>query len=325
MTRTIAPTPMAFPNKVTISIYNSAGELVKNVFNGSAQYQPGGLNLDKTVVLGGSNSVFISFPGYLDDPSTGQALKGVSWGAINNNGQGVASGVYTIKAEIVDEFGQVTSLEQSISVMDVVPANKLTIYNSAGEVVADVPLPSGGTGRFSSLRLESDKVAVDIDPKTGTNLGTPLVIWVTDEQGNEQQVQWDGRNAQGLPVTSGTYIAELIYGTAGTRQAVSSKSFTVLQAGSIASLAGALVYPNPVLHGADFFVSYSPSPGSTGLAHLYDLNGGLVAQAEDSAQVGVLKFRGAALAGGVYIVRVEKLSGGGASLAHTLLKIAVIH
>jgi hypothetical protein len=71
-------------------------------------------------------------------------------------------------------------------------------------------------------------------------------------------------------------------------------------------------------------ISYTPSAGSVAVAHLYDLAGGLVNQADDAGHTGVLKFSGKALAGGVYIIKLEKMLGG-ASLVRTTLKVAVIH
>jgi hypothetical protein len=319
---TVSATPQPMPNHVTLSVYNSAGELVKILFDGGAQYQLGELQFDQTLLLGGINTLHINFPGYLQGGST----SGVLWNATNASGQLIQSGVYTIKAQIVDNFGQVTTLQKSIEVVDATPQNSLDIYNSAGELVVSLPLPvASGTGHFESMRLSTAALGVKVDAATGVIQSAPLQIWVMDEHGTEYPVQWSGLNAQGAPVNSGSYIAELVYSPAGGgHQVVSTKSFVVLQAGNFASLDGAYAYPNPVMHGGDLFLHYNPSAGASISGRLFSLSGELVGQAADSGLSGILRFNGGDLAGGVYMVRLEKLSGS-AVIASTMIKVAVVH
>lgn len=316
---------MPLPNQVRIGAYNSAGELVKLLFDGPAQFQVGQLNVGNGVVAGGSGTLTLSFPGYLYDTSTGSLSKTLTWAADNNGGQLVDSGIYTLKAEIKDSFGQITTLQQSVQVLNVAPQNTLSIYNSAGELVRSLALPAAGTGRFSSMRFDDAAIAVRVDEVTGAMLGEPLKIYVTDEKGQEASLTWDGLNSQGQPVASGTYTAELVFATAGAaRQVVSSKSLAVINAGPLASLSSAVAYPNPVRSGADVQVAYTPSAGTTAVGRLYDLAGELVSQAEDLANLGRLSFPGGSLAGGIYIIKVEKRSGA-AVLARVQLKVAVVH
>ncbi len=97
---------------------------MKLIFDGGAQFQPGDLALSADTIAGGAGGVNIQFPGYLYDPSVGSMLGGVLWMADNNGGQVVAGGVYYIKAEITDNFGQITTLQRSIQVISVVPENR---------------------------------------------------------------------------------------------------------------------------------------------------------------------------------------------------------
>ena len=325
---TASPTPVPLPHHVTLSVYNSAGELVKVLYDGGAQFLPGDLSVSGNgVVPGGSGSIAIAFPGYLYNSLTGGLQTGVTWSADNNNGQFVSSGTYYIKAEITDAFGQVTTLQHSVQVINVVPQNVLSIYNSAGELVVNVPLPvAQGTGRFSALGMTTTQYGVKYDSATGTNEGGLFEITVTDEQGHQYQVPWNGLNAQGLPVNSGVYTAELVYNApaGGGARVVETKSFVVLEAGSPTSLAGSFAYPNPALHGSDVFISYPVSTQYGAIARLYNMAGELVAQTDDSGHTGTMRFLGAGLAAGVYIVDVEKLSGS-AMIARTTVKVAVVH
>jgi len=65
----------------------------------------------------------------------------VVWDGNNDNSGSVGGGMYTIKAEIVDPFGQVTSLVQSVQVLPGGSQQSLDIFNSAGELVRTIRLP----------------------------------------------------------------------------------------------------------------------------------------------------------------------------------------
>jgi hypothetical protein len=117
--------------------------------------------------LGGADGVTIQFPGVLN---TGGSS--VFWGGLNDSAMLVKGGVYTIKAEITDNFGQVTSL---IKVVQVVPGGAqqlLRIFNSAGETVREIPLAAvPGANRMNlpaeSYALELDASGAVLNPLTG--------------------------------------------------------------------------------------------------------------------------------------------------------------
>ena len=262
-----------------IGAYNSAGELVKLIFNGGAQYLPGDLKLSADVVPGGSGSLSISFPGYLIDPNTGGPTNSVLWLADNNGGQFVAGGVYYIKAEIIDTFGQTTTLQRSVQVVSVAPQNYLRIFNSAGEVVASIPLPvNSGTGRFASMKLSDDKFGPKYDEASGAIVGGSLQVLAMDEHGHEYPSYWDGKNSQGVPVASGNYTAELVYNApgGGGTHVIQAKSFIVLQSGNAATLAGSFAYPNPILHGEEIKINYPLSATYSTAARLFNVAGELI-------------------------------------------------
>ena len=329
---TASPTPVPLPHHVTISAYNEAGELVKLIFSGGAQYLPGDLNLSKDVIPGGATgpdgSLGIKFPGYLWDPSSGSAIGGVTWKADNDGGQIVSGGIYYIKVEIVDPFGQVTSLQHSVQVVSVLPENTLRIYNSAGELVANLGLPTTtGTGRYGSVRLPEEQYAVKYDEASGQIVaGGAFQVVVADEKGVETSVYWDGRNAQGAPVASGSYTAELVYNApgAGGSHVVEAKGFVVLQAGDPATLGGSFACPNPASHGADIMVSYPTSTRYAAVARLYNLAGEMIDQAEDRGHTGKMSFITKSLASGVYVIKIDKLSGGSV-VARTTIKVAIVN
>jgi uncharacterized repeat protein (TIGR01451 family) len=324
-TWTASPTPIPVPHHVKLAVYNSAGELVKVLFDGAAQYQLGQLAFDRDVVPGGEGALAIQFPGYLWDAERGYQVGGTTWDADNSGGQPVAGGVYYIKAEIVDAFGQVTTLQKSVQVLSVSPENTLSIYNSAGEVVATVPLPVSGTARFASLKLKEASFAPEFDAATGEPAGSGYAFVLTDEQGVEVTAAWNGLGNRGLPVASGSYLAELVYSApgGGGRRVVETKAFTILQGLSPATLDGSFVSPNPSQRGADLVLNYKVASAYSVVARLYNLDGELVKQAEDPGQSGKLRFGTKGLASGVYLMKVERLSGT-SSAARLLLKVAVV-
>jgi len=189
-------------------------------------------------------------------------------------------------------------------------------------VVAQLALPGGS--RYNSLGLPETSYGAKYDSRTGQVSGGLFQMNVTDEQGNLVPLYWDGRNAQGLPVTSGSYIAELVYRAPGSgSRVVESKSFVVIQAGDGANLDGSFAAPNPALRGADLLLHYPVSLQYDCVARLYTLNGELVAEAQDRAQTGLLRFSTDRLASGVYCAKLEKLSGG-AVAARTTVKVAIV-
>lgn len=324
---TITETPIPSPFKVVIGAYNSAGELVKIIFNGSAQYQPGDLGLNKDLIPGGApgadGAVSISFPGYLMDPKLGK-LSSVLWLADNNDGQLIDGGVYTIKAEIQDNFGQVTSLQRSIQVVSVRPQNELVIFNSAGEVVAKPQLVLGPTKRsLTSVWLKTETYAPTFNPDGSTVAG--LRFYFRDETGVEVWTDWDGKNALGVPVASGSYTAQLLYnaGGGGGTKIVQQHGFVVIQAGNIANFDGAYAVPNPALRGAPIKISYPVTQNYSAAARMFSLSGELIAAADDPLKSGWMVFDSGRMAPGVYIIKLEKLSGG-ALVTSRILKVAVV-
>ena len=322
-TFTVPPTPVPVPNHVILAVYNSAGERVKLLFDGGAQYLPGGLNVTTGLDASGGMSTTVTFPGVLYDPVRG-AISSLSWDGTNDGGQQVSAGVYTLKAEIKDPWGSITSLTASVQKMPAQPANQLLIFNSAGEIVARPLLPSLPAGsRLTAVSLDKDQFS----PLYGAD-GTAVVglrFWLTDEKGVLHPLDWDGRNSDGAPVASGSYIAELVYSPkgAGGVQVVESKSFVVLQGGADTALEGAFAAPNPVRRADTLKAYYPAAAGSRVQAVLYDLAGQAVATAVDPSGGGSLSVPTGGLAGGIYLLELEKHSGRGV-LARRLLKIALV-
>ncbi len=309
-----------------MGVYNSAGELVDTLFNGSAEYVPGQLTLSSTVINGGSQgpdgSVHITFPGYLKMPS-GSASDVLVWSALNSGGQLVASGIYEIEVQYLNTFGQATTLDRSIQVIDEGPQNSLVIYDSSGEVVRRLTLPTsaGGVVGFS---LPVTTWAPAYDPATG-KAGNPLVFDLSEASGGAPaQTSWDGLSDAGSPVASGVYTADLVYfSEEGASRVVIAKSFNVVSVDQ-GGLSGLKFGPNPAMAGTPLTVDYNPVAGGLVEGLLYDVRGSLVER--ELGGTAALIFPTSGLASGVYIAVLEfsRAGASGAPLSRSFLKVAVV-
>ncbi|MGH7441646.1 MAG: hypothetical protein ACREKE_03115 [bacterium] len=327
---TITPTPVPAPNQVSIGIYNSAGELVRTVFSGPSQFVPLAVSLSASVLQAGSggasSAIGISVGGYLTLPGGGQVLS-VSWNGTDNNGQGVAGGVYTLLVTTTDSFAKVTTLDSTIQVEEVAPRNSLAIYNSAGEQVSVLTLPqpaAGAAASYAGLELPSNTYAPVYDPVSG-QVKTPFVLDVMpSNSGAAVPALWNGTNAQGLPVASGEYTAQLIFNPPQGSQIVLAKTFELF-ASSAAALSGVVAAPNPALLGAPFEVFYNPVPPTdTVVGLLYNLLGRRVESVSAKGN-GSLIFQSGHLASGIYIVVLELDSpGSSVAMSRVTLKVAVV-
>jgi hypothetical protein len=215
-------------------------------------------------------------------------------------------------------------MQSSVQVVAVDPENSLAIYNSAGELVAHLSLPPDGGRRMVNLWLPSSSFMPNADPATGKSV-PGLQFDLSDESGADLSLDWDGLSDRGMPVSSGSYTAQLIYNSPAGSKTIITRSFIVLRSRDQADFAGALAAPNPALGGQDLVVFYPLCPPYGAHASLYTLQGERVAQSDDPAQTGRLSFRTAGMASGVYLVRLERTAASAAIVAQAGLKVAFVH
>jgi hypothetical protein len=304
------------PILLHVSIYNSAGELVKTVFEGMAQEIPKQVKLSTPALAAGQGTATLQLPGLLFN---GQD---VAWDGTNNNGQFVSGGEYYWKVESKDSYGHVSTLIQPMSVVNVMPLNSLEIFNSAGEVVADIPL-QGYAGGVTDFSLEESRFAAAYDPSTGAPLSR-LKVTLKDASGASHDFFWDGRNSQGRPLDSGNYMVRLI--SQGQGQAtLASLPLTVVRAAQAAAFEKASLAPNPAP--ADVRrLTLEFGAGTAGRIHLrlYNLAGEAVARADGDAGPGRLDMDVSALSTGVYFA-VAECWDLGAMKGRRVFNMAVIH
>jgi len=201
------------------------------------------------------------------------------------------------------------------------PHNTLNIYNSAGEVVANVPLPVSVGSGIVSMTMPSSYAPV-YDASSGK--AQPLTFTVTSSGGTSNGLAWYGVNAQGQAVAGGIYMAELVYYSPGGTKTLIVKSFSVLSV-NMAALSGVYAMPNPAERGAALEIMYNAVPSTYGVeARLFNLAGQVVESVRNGS-TGPLVFNTNNLASGVYIVSLEMTpSNFVGAISRSNVKVAVI-
>ena len=308
-TATLRPTPIPEPMQVTVSLYNSAGERVRLLFEGAAQFIVPDISLSGSLLVTGQVPLSLDLQG-----ASYQGQGSMSWDGTNDGGQGVSSGAYYFKIETVDSLGTTTVQIKSVQVLNVQGQNSLEVFNSAGERVYHQVLGAAYDGA-GAMRIDQDSML--------TGGQKDLVVTLTLNSG-QTQVGWNGLNDQGVPVASGVYSIQWVHTNAGGARVVESKSITVLRTPD-GSLPGGdfKVAPNPV-HGTDpITVCFDPAPGFQVHANLYNLAGERVAMDAVDGAAGRCVLGEGRLASGTYLVELE-MKAGMALLRRETRKAAVV-
>lgn len=283
---TIAPTFSVSPTPTqttvlhyyfSVAIYNSAGEKVKSMAEQvGALYNP-------------ASDFKLSSPAFA--AQTGQPLlisaggSSFPWDADNNSAQPIQSGTYYVKIESHDLFGHVESSTLEVTVIQSTLQVSIKIFNSAGEEIKELPLPSGMSGSPSGLHASSK----DLVLAQGAAGSGGVVTFTLD---NGSSVTWDGTNNARQKVASGSYTAQLISTNLGAKSVVQTVGLTVLNAPDDL-LGAAFVATNPVTS-INGYVAELRIPGAaSGMAvvgRLYNLAGELVLTATNDMNPGVLSF-----------------------------------
>ena len=312
--------------KVTVWIYNEAGERVRLLFEGTTQLVPSNLGTDKSLLSVGYDQGLLPGPGQVSlqlHSGISNGTGGLVWNGQNDNGQFVEGGSYYFKAEFEDSFGTKTSLIHSLSVVSALDQTNLEIFNSAGESVRRFVI---GTAASGATAFSTDKAsfspANDPAKATAENI---LSLKVQPAQGTPVNWAWDGRNSQGELVDSGTYSLRLSSSRPDGGTVTILHTVTLVKNGLDLKDPAPRLGPNPAgPRDSGTWIFWTPQNGQNMAAGLYNGAGELIAAVRDARGNGraFLPLRG--LASGVYFVEVEVRNG--ASLqSRKALKLAILH
>ena len=220
---------------VHLAVYNSAGELIKQILIQSYSQPMDSLQLEQTEEITSLNGVVYVIV-------NGVAL--ASWNGTNQAGDPVDNGQYYIKLDSQDPYGVVTSVSQPVVVNRVLTKIEVDIFNSAGEIVRHlytyVNDPNGA--EMSDIQLSSNV----IDPGNTTAQGAPGTVSVNVEAnvaGSGISLIWDGRSDGGQVVSNGLYMVEAHWSDGSGGDLINTKEIVVLGTGN--SPAQGKVYANP--------------------------------------------------------------------------------
>jgi hypothetical protein len=296
---TLTVTPQLGPpgsSSFDITLYNPAGELIRDI----ALKQP--------LILGSTLGDFtIEDPTFA--PQAGQQavilVNGQTflWNGSNNNGQQVSSGIYYVKLSSTDSNGNLIVYTHEVVVLAVGNLVQVRIFNSAGEEVRTLASYAYGSQQPTRLQPDVTSMAFGPDPSMGSKINFDL---------GGLTVPWDGTNALGQRVASGTYTVQLVsQSMGGGASIIATTSVTVINA-SGGVLAGSMAGPNPMLPSDTVLWLRVPNaPAGTHLiARLYNLAGELIMTARNDLQPDRLSFDmgGRPVSGGVYIMSVTAVA-----------------
>jgi uncharacterized repeat protein (TIGR01451 family) len=269
LTPTITPTTPPYPYIVSIDVYNSAGELVKNIINTAITQAVGPVLLLTGDIEGGSfnpgaGKLKVRLPGINTSGNLTGPYTDFYWDGTSDSGQDVTPGIYYIKVSTKDTYEHTATVIKEIELLRAQAYVKVSVYNSAGElirVIKNTDMPQG--------------VAI-LDVEDVSKIGKPGEN-VAVNYGSALPIVWDGKNSGGAAVTSGVYeIVVDVMNVDGIKNTV-SKSITVLNESSGAAISGEKAYPNPVIIDASSQekITFSWITAFTGTltVRIYNMNG----------------------------------------------------
>lgn len=288
-------------------VYNGAGELVYVQDAGIGLYQ------EPTGLVGPSQAII---PDQGDVAAIGLVGTGqtFNWNGFNANGQMVEGGLYTVRVEMDDGFGNKKTYNIGVTVLRAPGGIKIQIFNSAGELVRQFSQPSSQGAGFLRLSEPTSTFASGNGAKLEIRYGNAI----------SEAVNWDGTNSAGQLVGSGTYYVRVEQQEGGKGSRVNTVAITVLRtSGNL--LSDAFIAPNPLVPGSSGLVTlHAPSLSASARldARVYNTAGELVMHAWAAGSQLSLNFGSKPIAGGVYLVRVDAEDGTGLTEGR-VLKLAI--
>jgi hypothetical protein len=318
---TITLTPVPMPYQLVVTIYNSAGEVVRGLYSGPVQVLPISVNLSSSSstdpdILATGGTLTLSLPGQLSNGATS-----LSWSGTNDQGQPVATGVYSFKLTLVDQYGHVSTLNQQVTVMDTQGQNVLAVYNSAGEMVYHEVL-SRLPPSVVSFSIQNPSFVAAFNSSGQPLPGTGLLLTYHDVNNNSYNYPWYGVGMDGQALSSGVYTVQLLRTVGSSSSILESQQVTLLRSGQQVG-GNARVVPNPIMGNGKATLTFQPSIGSTAQAQVFNLAAQRVLIVSGSSSTGSLSLDTSHLAPGIYVVEFTKVQNG-AVLTRTLIKMAVI-
>jgi uncharacterized repeat protein (TIGR01451 family) len=298
---------------VKVGVYNSAGELVKQIWVQELSQQITNFSLLQTPTITSLNGVV-----YVE--VNGQEI--ATWNGTNQAGDPVSNGVYYMKVDNIDPYGVDTSVSETVTVSRSIAKVQVDVYNEAGEIVkhlyayADDP----GNMNLGNVTFSSSVIRPIVGTPTPNGTGDLTITFP-----NGETVTWDGTDDNGQIVTNGTYMVEVNWTNGTGGQQVTTHDVTVERGNGSPAGGTVFAYPNILKGGAGMVTVQINSPLILTLtASVYDVAGELVKMpvtglaGNGNVQVDVSK-----LASGLYFVVVNMTDSNGHFIQRQVTQIVI--
>jgi flagellar hook assembly protein FlgD len=273
-----------------IGVYNSAGEVVRHLMVTGAYGIPGNFTIN--------NSTFSP-----DDGGRAQIIVDQTttyWDGTTDQNTIVQNGIYYVKIEVLDKYGISHTLVQPVTVLTNSISATFKIFNSAGEVVKNIPVTLASTG---------SNVLTAASPVFAPGTGSGGALNTEDFTYLGQVIKWDGTNDENQIVANGVYTASIVTTDKNAFTAVASTQITVLH--DAYEIIGDLrIIPNPVNNANNtvLHIKYDAIAGAKVTGKIYNMAGELVNTLHDSSGAGELVWDLSAdrkIAGGLYVAVIN--------------------
>jgi flagellar hook assembly protein FlgD len=296
-----------------IAVYNSAGEKVATISDSPVSNKLGDVNMTVNGEVSGildpsEGNLKIILPGLQSETqpvNPGGAI--FTWNGTTDAGQQVAPGLYYVKFTMQEEYGAVDTVVKSIQIIRSDTYTRISIYNSAGEVVYRVNLPV--------VQLSAISLAVDDVVTVGKGASTVQIGYAAGLMDT-----WDGMNDQGRIVDSGTYEVRVEVATGNNIDVAASKTITILNGGISGMISNIEIIPNPAVisdsTGSSVQIKWQASGTGKVDIQINNISGELITNISASLQAGSVYWNlqtknGQNVAGGLYVLIIKAAGDNG--------------
>jgi flagellar hook assembly protein FlgD len=309
------------PYTIVVSIYNSAGEVVRNLYSGTSQTMPTALQL-QSLAVDGQQGYQMTLDGQLAGGSDS-----LFWNEANDAGQQVVNGVYTFQVQLRDQYNHISTLVEQVAVASGQGTNTLEVFASNGELVWQMTLDRSNGDLVSFGLPNGPQFAVGLDASGSPLAKTGLKISLNNSKGPDGTVTWNGLGLNGQLLSSGIYTVQLLQSGAGGSVILESRQVVLLRTGTPQGGKIRLV-PNPagagIGGGTKVTLYYTPGINGSALAEVYSIAGERVALGADSGKSGQIVLDMTKAASGTYIVSLT-IRDNGMVLYRKVAKLAIVH
>jgi len=220
------------------------------------------------------------------------------WDGTNDNGQEIKNGKYYIKITTRDKYGHTEVKVKDLTVVKTEEYVRLSIYNTAGEVVR---------------RIEKEKardVRIDLSVEDVIYIGEGKKIEI--EYGNGAYMEWDGKNSEGRLVDSGIYELQIEVKTKEGYSVMATKTVTILKGKEDNILGDVKICPNPFdnKRGSTIRIEWTNIEKGEVNIKIYNIAGELIKKISGKKEKGSVSWNittpeGKKVTSGIYLVIIE--------------------